>query len=48
MFLVAFGLVGWPLRLRFFLFLVIADDAFQGTDRERQTLLASDCQGDGT
>jgi hypothetical protein len=45
---VAFRRVGWTLRLRFFFYLVIADDAFQGTDRERQTLLASDCQSDGT
>jgi hypothetical protein len=45
MFPVAFRRVGWLLRLRFFLSLVIADDAFQGTNRERQALLASDCQG---
>jgi hypothetical protein len=45
MFLVALCWVGLPLRLRVFLFLVIADDAFQGTDRESWTFLASRYQG---
>jgi hypothetical protein len=42
---VAFRRVGRPLRLRVFLLPVIADDAFQGTDRESWTFLASRYQG---